>query len=54
LPWQVPLREIDALALVRRHLWTRLTFPTSRYGPEVEKVPRALLDHLAGLLRYAA
>jgi hypothetical protein len=44
----------DALALVRRHLWTQTTFPTSPGEPDIRKVPRALLDHLAGLLCYAA
>jgi hypothetical protein len=44
----------DALALVRRHLWTQATFPTSLCQANGEKVPRALLDHLADLLSYAA
>ena len=44
----------DALALVRRHLWTQLTFPTSPYHADMEKVPRTLLNHLADLLCYAA
>lgn len=44
----------DALALVRRYLWTRTTFPASPCDPDVEKVPRALLTHLADLLCYAA
>jgi hypothetical protein len=44
----------DALALVRRHLWTQTTFPTSPREPDIEKVPRALLTHLADLLCYAA
>ena len=44
----------DALALVRRHLWTQSTFPTSPRDRDVEKVPRALLTHLADLLCYAA
>jgi len=44
----------DALALVRQHLWTQTTFPTSPGTGEVENVPRALLDHLADLLCYAA
>jgi hypothetical protein len=44
----------DALALVRRHLWTQTTFPTSPFDADVEKVPRALLTHLAHLLCYAA
>jgi hypothetical protein len=44
----------DSLALVRRHLWSHTTFPTSLYDADVEKVPRALLTHLADLLCYAA
>jgi len=44
----------DTFALVRRQLWTQTTFPTSPMAPEVEKVPRMLLDHLATLLCYAA
>ena len=44
----------DALALVRRRSWTQITFPTSPYQANDEKVPRALLDHLADLLCYAA
>jgi hypothetical protein len=44
----------DALALVRRRLWTRMTFPTSPCAADIEKVPRALLNHLADLLCYAA
>jgi hypothetical protein len=44
----------DALALVRRRLWTHTTFPASPCDFEVKKVPRALLNHLAALLCYAA
>jgi DDE superfamily endonuclease len=44
----------DALALVRRHLWMQTTFPTSLWNADIEKVPRALLTHLADLLCYAA
>ena len=44
----------DALALVRHHLWTQTTFPTSLCDSDVEKVPRALLTLLADLLCYAA
>jgi hypothetical protein len=44
----------DALALVRRRLWARTTFPTSPRDADEEKIPRALLDHLATLLGYAA
>jgi hypothetical protein len=44
----------DALALVRHHLWTQTTFPKSLCDSDVEKVPRALLTHLADLLCCAA
>ncbi len=44
----------DALALVRRRLWTHSAFPTSPYTPGLVKVPQALLDHLTDLLCYAA
>jgi hypothetical protein len=44
----------DALALVRRHLWTQTTFPTSLPEPDSAKVLRALFAHLGDLLYYAA
>ena len=44
----------DTLALVHRHLWTQTTFPTSLANSDIEKVPQALLTHLADLLCYAA
>lgn len=44
----------DALALVRRQLWTHITFPTSPCAPDLVKVPQALVDHLTDLLCYAA
>ena len=44
----------DAVALVRRRLWTRLRFPTSPGATDPVKVPRALLEHLTNLLCYAA
>ena len=44
----------DALALVRRHLWTHSTFPTSPCTPGLIKVPAALFDQLTDLLCYAA
>jgi len=44
----------DALALVRRRLWTQMAFPTSTRDADREKIPRALLDHMATLLCYAA
>ena len=42
-----------SLALMRRRLWRQTTFPKSLCLPDVEKVPRTLLDHMNGLLRYA-
>lgn len=44
----------DTLALVRHYLWTHTTFPLSVSDPEDQKVPRALVAHLAELLCYAA
>jgi phosphoglycerol transferase MdoB-like AlkP superfamily enzyme len=44
----------DALALVRRQLWTQMRFPTLPYTADPAKVPQALLDHLTNLLCYAA
>ncbi len=44
----------DALALVRGRLWAQMIFPTSPCDAAIEKIPRALLDHLATLLCYAA
>ncbi len=44
----------DALALVRRQFWTQMIYPTSRYAPDLVKVPRAVVDHLTDLLCYAA
>ncbi len=45
---------VDALALVRRHLWAHTTFPTSPSDADLVKVPRALVEHLHDLLCYAA
>jgi hypothetical protein len=44
----------DAIALVRRHLWSHMGFCLSPADPEVQKVPRVLVDRLADLLCYAA
>jgi hypothetical protein len=44
----------DALALVRRRLWTSLLFQTSPLAPDPENIPRTLLDHVCHLLCYAA
>ncbi len=45
---------IDAIAVVRRSLWTHQTFQTSPSADDPRKVPRALADHLCELLCYAA
>jgi hypothetical protein len=45
---------IDALALVRRHLWSAQHFSTSRPTTKVEKTPDPLLAHFVELLCYTA
>jgi hypothetical protein len=44
----------DAIALVRRHLWTQTGFCMSPATPDIQEVPRPLADRLADLLCYAA
>jgi hypothetical protein len=44
----------DALALVRRQLWTEVTFHTLPAESDLVNIPRTLLNHLADLLCYAA
>ena len=44
----------DALALVRRQLWTEATFPISPAESDLVNIPRTLLNHVADLLCYAA
>lgn len=44
----------DTLALVRQYLWTQTIFSLSISETEEQKVPRAVLAHLAELLCYAA
>jgi hypothetical protein len=44
----------DALALVRRQLWTVDGYPTSPARTDIVKVPRALLERLTEALCYAA
>jgi len=44
----------DALAVVRRHLWMHTTFCGLPKAGDRVKIPRALVDHLASLLCYAA
>jgi DDE superfamily endonuclease len=43
----------DALALVRRELWTHTTFCGLPRSRDSRKIPRALVDHLTDLLCYA-
>jgi hypothetical protein len=44
----------DALAYVRRELWTQATFPLSERNPDLVKVPRTLVERLMETLCYAA
>ena len=44
----------DALALVRRELWTHTAFSMSAHDPDVVEVPRAFVDRLTDALCYAA
>jgi len=44
----------DTLALVRHYLWTQTDFRLSLSNDDRQQVPRALVDHLAHLLCYAA
>jgi hypothetical protein len=44
----------DALALVRRYLWTHTDFRLSPPAADAPQIPKALVDHLADLLCYAA
>lgn len=44
----------DALAVVRRRLWTALLFQPSPLLADPQQIPRTLLDHLCDLLCYAA
>jgi hypothetical protein len=44
----------DALAAVRRAIWTHEAFRASAAGGETEKVPRTVLDRLTDLACYAA
>jgi len=44
----------DTLALVRQYLWTQTDFRLSLSDDDRQQVPRALVEHLAHLLCYAA
>ncbi len=45
---------VDALAVVRRELWSHRTFQLSAPDGDVVKVPRCLVEHLTETLCYAA
>jgi hypothetical protein len=45
---------LDAIALVRHHVWSHLTFHTSPGEADMVKVPRSLVEHWNELLCYAA
>jgi hypothetical protein len=44
----------DALAVVRRELWSHYYFSRSRAKSEVVEIPRSFLERLTGALCYAA
>jgi hypothetical protein len=45
---------VDALALVRKELWTQETFRESPADPETVKVPKVFMERLTDALCYAA
>jgi DDE superfamily endonuclease len=45
---------VDALAVVRRRLWTQIVFQTRSFNTESIQIPRVILDRLNDLLCYAA
>ena len=42
----------DVLAIIRQHLWSLWTFPTSPTNPDVVLVPCSLLERLSWVLCY--
>jgi hypothetical protein len=44
----------DAIAAVRRKLWTQQIYSTSPQTTEIIKIPKALSDRMANALAYAA
>jgi hypothetical protein len=44
----------DAIALLRRHLWSQSYFSMSDSGSEMIKIPRSLLERLTDAVCYAA
>jgi hypothetical protein len=45
---------VDALALLRRDLWTHRAFSLSGPGLDLIKIPRQFVEHLTETLCYAA
>jgi hypothetical protein len=54
--WYAKVRPTfsDALAMVRRALWSHSHFSTSSAKPKVVEIPRSLLERLTGAICYAA
>lgn len=54
--WYTKVRPTftDAIALVRRYLWTVCHFSTSKPSSDVVQIPRALLERLTEAVCYAA
>jgi hypothetical protein len=54
--WYANIRPTvaDAMALVRRHLWDHLHFPTSPQETDMIKIPRVLFDRFVDVVCYAA
>ncbi len=44
----------DAIAVVRRYLWSQCHFSTSTANDDVIKIPRSLFDRLTDAVCYAA
>jgi hypothetical protein len=43
----------DAIAWVRRQLWSSEYFPMSDNNPDIVKIPRSLLERFTDMLCYA-
>ncbi len=54
--WYVKLRPTfsDALAVVRRELWSTCHFPMSEFHTEMVKIPRSVFERLTETVCYAA
>ncbi len=54
--WYAKVRPTcsDALAIVRRELWSACHFPMSESDPEIIQIPRSILERLTDTVCYAA